>query len=122
MPSPALLARWAAQLAPVAVPAAKRLYEEGRFRQLAIQHARTLVDGRFSSEYVDGQRVWVVWAGDEPVVAYPEIADELVEVLALSRPERRRDPHDLPVQRAGERLRALRPRRRGTNEDASDED
>ena len=42
------MARWAAQLAPVAVPVAKRLYEEGRFRQLAIQHAGTLVDGAFS--------------------------------------------------------------------------
>lgn len=116
------MARWAAQLAPVALPVARRLYEEGRFRQLAIQHARTLVDGAFSSEYVDGTRVWVVWSGDEPVVAYPEVAGELDEVLALARPERRRDPDDLPTRRLGERLRSFRSRRGGTGDGASDED
>lgn len=117
MPSPALMARWAAQLAPVAVPVARRLYEQGRFRQLAIQHARTVVDGTFSSEYVDGQRVWVVWVGDEPVVAYPEVDGELSQALSMARPDRRRDPDDLPLQRVGERLRSLRPRRRGTGWD-----
>lgn len=122
MPSPTLLARWAVQLAPVAVPVARRLYDEGRFRQLAIQHARTLVDGQFSSEYVDGTRVWVVWAGDEAVVAYPEVADDLADVLARARPERRRDPDALPLKRAGETLRSLRPRLPGTNEHASDQD
>lgn len=117
------MARWAAQLAPVAVPVAKRLYEEGRFRQLAIQHARTLVDGTFSSEYLDGERVWVVWAGEEPVVAYPESTGDLAAELASARPERRRDPEDLPLQRLGNRVRSLRPRRRGTtsSEDATED-
>lgn len=119
MPSPALLARWAVQLAPVALPAAQRLYEQGRFRQLALMHARTLVDGAFSSEFVDGQRVWVVWAGDEPVTTYPEVgAVDLVEELASVRDDHRKDPDELPTARLRARLRAVRTRRTGELPDA----
>jgi hypothetical protein len=89
---------------PVLAPYLKQLYAQGRFRQLAIVHARTIVDGTFSDERIGGERHWVVWSGDVPIAAYPEPTADLAEVLRRSRPDRRQDPDDLPVTRAMRRL------------------
>jgi hypothetical protein len=105
---------------PLAAQEAKRLAESGRFRQLAIRHAETLRDGRFSRENVVGHEVWVVWAGDRPVMSYPPAADDLRSALRHADPDRRRRPGDLPVRKArrtvagaGRSAAGRVPRRRG---------
>ncbi len=98
-PAASRLARWAVKYGPALLPVAQRLYEQGRWRQLAILHARTLVDGTFSWEMVDGSRVWAVWTGDELVATYPEVAGATAALAGATRPERRQSPDDLRVQR-----------------------
>lgn len=85
---------------PVAVEQARLLVEQGRWRQMAVRHAESIEQGRFSDEWLDGARHWVVWSGDQPVVAYPPVDGELRELLARARPARRRDPQELPTRRA----------------------
>lgn len=101
---------------PMIAPYLRRLYEQGRWRQLAIAHARTLLGGTFSDERISGQRHWVVWAGDRPVAAYPETDADLQRALSQARPDRRRDPDELPLptvlRSAAQRSRALRDRAR----------
>ena len=57
LPPSAKLASWAVRYGPALLPLAQKLYDQGKFRQLAILHARTIVDGSFSWEMVDGERV-----------------------------------------------------------------
>jgi hypothetical protein len=102
LPPTSKLARWAVKYGPLALPYARRLYEHGRFRQLALMHARTLADGTFSWEVHRGERVWVVWSGDEVVATYPErpdLRDRAGHPFPAAKPERRQDPDELTVQR-----------------------
>ena len=80
LPPQAKLARWAVRYGPFVLPYVRKLYEHGRWRQLAILHARTVEDGAFSWEMHGGERIWVVWTADEVVATYPH------------RDERRRQP------------------------------
>jgi hypothetical protein len=107
MPAPVVLARWAAKYGPALLPVAQRLYTQGRFRQLAILHARTIVDGQYSWEMVRGERVWVVWSGDEVVATYPELHGDTEDLFTQARPDRRRDPDDVVVRRVRRRVRQL---------------
>lgn len=110
LPPNAQLARWAVKYGPLVLPYAKRLYDQGRFRQLAILHARTLVEGTFSWEMVDGERVWVVWADDDVVATYPDrpdLHDRAGHPFPAARPDRRQVPDELPTQRVVRRLAAL---------------
>jgi hypothetical protein len=84
---------------PVAATELRRLAEQGRFRQVAIRHADTLVHGRVSREVADGQTVYVVWTGAEPVMSYPPVSGDLDDVLRHADPENRRSPEELPTRR-----------------------
>lgn len=132
LPTGSAWARLLVQYGPLVAPYLKRLYEQGRWRQLAIEHARTLVDGRFSDERIDGERHWVVWAGDHPVMAYPEVGADLPSALAHARADRRRDPASLPLRTLGRelaqrtdtakrRLSGIRPARGTDDQKAADE-
>ncbi len=107
VPAPALLARWAVKYGPLVVPVAKRLYEEGRFRQLAILHARTIVQGTFSWEMSSGQRVWVVWSGDEVVATYPEVEGTPDGLFLGALADRRLNANDVVVRRVKRRVAAM---------------
>ncbi|HEX2027771.1 MAG TPA: hypothetical protein VHF25_07200 [Nitriliruptorales bacterium] len=98
---------------PVAVERARRLAEQGRWRQMAVRHAESIEQGRFSDEWIDGARHWVVWSSDQPVVANPPAQGELRNLLALARPARRRDPEQLPTRRARRALAQDHRRHRG---------
>ena len=112
LPPTARLASWAVKYGPALLPLAQKLYEQGKFRQLAILHARTVVDGTFSWEMVDGERVWVVWAGDEVVATYPALRGDAQEQLGTgTRPERRQDPDEVAVRRITRAIRTRLPRR-----------
>ena len=111
LPPSTKLASWAVKYGPALLPLAQKLYEQGKFRQLAILHARTVVEGTFSWEMVDGDRVWVVWTGDEVVATYPELRQGTDRLFATARPERRQDPDDVVVRRITRAVRARLPRR-----------
>ena len=111
LPPTAKLARWAVKYGPALLPLAQKLYEQGKFRQLAILHARTVVEGTFSWEMVGGDRVWVVWSGDEVVATYPELRGDTADLTEATRPERRQDPDDVAVRRITRAIRTRLPSR-----------
>ena len=113
LPPSAKLASWAVRYGPALLPLAQKLYDQGKFRQLAILHARTIVDGTFSWEMVDGDRVWVVWTDDEIVATYPDVRGGTEDVRSMARPERRQDPDDVAVRRITRAVRARLPRPTG---------
>lgn len=120
LPPTAKLARWGVKYGPIVLPYLRKLYEHGRWRQLAILHARTLEDGSFSWEMHDEQRIWVVWTGDDVVATYPhrdDIVDSAGDVLPGSRPTRRQDPDEVTVKRVRRRLRDAAKRLRGGDGD-----
>lgn len=115
LPPQAKLARWAIKYGPLVLPHLRRLYAHGRWRQLAILHARTLQDGSFSWEMHGGERVWVVWVGDELVATYPhrdDLVDSGGEVLPGAQPTRRQDPDEVTVRRVRRRLAEVTDRLR----------
>lgn len=82
---------------------AVRLAQQGQWRQLAILHADSLVDGQFSREVLDdGAPHWIVWQGARPVAAYPEFSGSLEAAVAGHDPAIRRRPEELPTRRARE--------------------
>lgn len=92
---------------------------------MAILHARTLEGGAFSWEMHGGERVWVVWAGDDLVATYPhrpEIVDSGGQVLPGTQPTRRQDPDEVTVRRVRRRLAAVADRFRRDDEVWIDED
>jgi hypothetical protein len=110
LPPTAKLARWAARYGPALLPLAQRLYDHGRFRQLAILHARTIDGGTFSWEMVGGDRIWVVWADDELVATYPTLDGSTDGLFPTARADRRQDPDDVTVRRIMRAARARLPR------------
>ena len=110
LPPTATLARWAARYGPALLPIAQRLYAHGRFRQLAILHARTIDGGTFSWEMVDGDRIWVVWADDEVVATYPTLGGGTEGRFPAARADRRQHPDDVTVRRITRAVRARLPR------------
>lgn len=125
LPPQAQLASWAIRYGPLVLPHLRRLYAHGRWRQLAILHARTLEDGAFSWEMHGGERVWVVWAGDDLVATYPhrpEIVDSDGQVLPGAQPTRRQDPDEVAVRRVRRRLSQVTDRFRRDDEVWIDED
>lgn len=88
-------------LGPAAAKVATDLAQQGRWRQLAVVHADTVVDGSFLKVLIDAQPHWVVWSRDEPVAAYPTLAGDLAELTKAVDLDKRQRPEDL-------RTRALR--------------
>ena len=97
-------------LGPAAAKTATDLARQGRWRQLAVVHADTVVDGTFLRVPIDGEPHWVVWSGDDPVAAYPPPATDLSEALRSVDLARRRRPDDLRL-RSARREAADRARR-----------
>lgn len=89
------------RVGPAAASQAVRMARHGQWRQLAILHADSLVEGRFSREVLDdGDIHWVVWQDDKPVAVYPRFDGSLEEALRGHDPGIRRVPGDLPTRRA----------------------
>ena len=95
---------------PTVAARARELAKQGRWRQLAIVHADTVVEGRLARVPIDGDPYWVVWSAGEPVAAYPPYSGDLAEAVRSVDVTRLRRPDDLPLRsarrRAGERSRA----------------
>lgn len=107
-------------LGPTAATMATDLAQQGRWRQLAVVHADTVVDGSFAKVPVEGEPHWIVWTGDEPIAAYPPHTGDLHEVVKAVDLEKRQRPDELRTRamrrEAAERSRRIRralPRRGG---------
>lgn len=108
-------------LGPTAAKAAGDLVKQGRWRQLAIVHADTLVDGSFMKVLIRGEAHWVVWSRDAAVAAYPLIDGDLDEAVRDVDLSKRQQPDELrgraARQETTDRVRGVRDaigaRRRG---------
>jgi hypothetical protein len=91
------------QAGPAVASQATNLARHGQWRQLAILHADSLVDGAFSREVLDDGAVhWVVWRGEQPVASYPAFDGPLEPALEGHDPAIRRSPRELPTRRVKE--------------------
>ncbi|MGW0230493.1 hypothetical protein ACWDWO_19440 [Actinopolymorpha singaporensis] len=96
------------------------LARQGNRRQ-ALKHAGTVVDGSVLRVFHRGEQVWVVFAGESPIAAYPGVDRPLPELLEHADLNRRVRPGEEPTSRLPKGLparvpdavRKLRPRRRG---------
>ena len=91
-------------LGPAAAKAAADLAKQGRWRQLAVLHADTLVDGTFMKVPLAGQPHWVVWSGAQPVGAYPTYEGDLEHAVRHVDLTKRERPQDLRVRTAKREL------------------
>lgn len=74
-------------------------------RRRAFEKARTVVDGTVLRQLHGDQVIWVVYAGDEPVTAYPLPDVPVEDVVRHARLSERRTPEDYDRSRARERAR-----------------
>src|SRR6185312_115673 len=72
-------------------------------RQHAIRKAR-MTGGRFGSWIADGRTRWVVFAGDEPIDAFPALEGDLTAALRHYDRSRLRRPDDLRTAVARQRF------------------
>ena len=84
-------------------------------RRRAVEKARTVVDGTVLRQIHGDQVVWVVYAGDEPITAYPLVDVELDELTKRARLSERMTPEQYDETRARARAKrvARTVRRRG---------
>lgn len=84
-------------------------------RRSAVEKARTVVDGTVLRQIHGDQVVWVVYAGDEPITAYPLPDVELDELTRRAKLSERMTPEQYDESRARARAKraATAVRRRG---------
>jgi hypothetical protein len=96
--------------APVIVPAierargpatdyAKARLDAARQRRLAVLEAASLKNGTVLELLHREKPVWVVYSGDRPVTAHPEVGVSLDELVQHADLDRRRRPEDFPTAR-----------------------
>lgn len=85
-------------------------------RRRAVEKARTVVDGTVLRQIHGDQVVWVVYAGDEPLTAYPLPDIDLAELTKRAKLSDRLTPEQYDESRARARAkraaRTVRRRRR----------
>jgi len=78
---------------------AKAQLEAARQRRLAVTKAASVRDGTVLRLLHGEQTVWVVYSGDEPISAHPDIGVPLPKLVAHADLDRRRPPEDFPTAR-----------------------
>lgn len=78
---------------------ARKALDRRQARRTAIAKARTVTDGMLLRQLHGDQPVWVVFSGDEPVAAYPELGVPMATLLERADLTRRVRPEDLPTPR-----------------------
>jgi hypothetical protein len=78
---------------------AKARLEAARQRRMAVTKAASVRDGTVLQLLHGEQTVWVVYSGDQPVSAHPDIGVPLAELVAHADLDRRRPPEDFPTPR-----------------------
>lgn len=84
--------------------------EEASARRTAFQKAETVVDGSVLKQIDDGRPVWVVYAGDEPVDAFPKPSVPLATLVDHADLSARVTPEVHRAQQLGERARRVQKR------------
>lgn len=87
---------------------ARSRLEAARQQRLAVVKAASLTDGSMLEVLHGETPVWVVFSGDEPVSAHPEVGVPLADLLKYADLDLRRRPGDFPTAR--ERASAMRRR------------
>jgi hypothetical protein len=80
------------QLWPMVKPTVERGRQNAVAWRTARVHADRVRDGSYLDVFIDGERHWVVWSGDQPVAAYPAITRDLAEAVSAVDLNRRRRP------------------------------
>lgn len=92
-----------------AMAAGQKVVDRQRARRRALEHAATLREGTvlktFDPRSDSGEPVWVVFAGDEVLAAYPATTTPLPELVAKSDLDTRMRPAEVPLP--GDRVRQL---------------
>ena len=78
---------------------ARARLEAARQRRLAVSKAASVRDGTVLRLLHGEQTIWVVYSGDEPVSAHPDVGVPLAELVAHADLDRRRAPEDFPTPR-----------------------
>jgi hypothetical protein len=91
-------------------------------RRNAIKRAKSTNDGALAPVLLEGKLRYVVFAGDDPVEAYPPVKGELPALLKEYNGYGKRRPDELPTSRAKRRLMAFKPWQRESTQDALDDD
>jgi hypothetical protein len=78
---------------------ARTRVEASRQRRLAVAKAESVHDGTVLRLMHGEQTVWVVYSGDEPISAHPDIGVPLAELTDHANLERRRRPSEFPSAR-----------------------
>ncbi|HVM20284.1 MAG TPA: hypothetical protein VM307_10020 [Egibacteraceae bacterium] len=92
-------------LGPAAGKLATDLVRQQRWRQLAVVHADSVVDGSLKKLVLSAQPHWVVWSGDEAVAVYPPFDGDLDEALRNVDLGKRVRPDEMPSRQRRERVR-----------------
>lgn len=100
--------------------AARNKAEAALARRTAFQKAETVVSGSVLKQIDAGKPVWVVYAGDEPVDAFPMPAAlaQVVEHADLSARVTPEAYHAQQLRQRARRARARLPRRKGADGEA----
>lgn len=92
-----------------AMKAAQTALDRQKAKRRALEHAATVREGSvlktFDPRADQGDPVWVVFAGDEPIASHPSTATPLPELVAKSDLSTRLRPEDAPTPR--ERVRRV---------------
>ena len=78
---------------------AKSRVEAARQRRLAVAKAESVRDGTVLRLLHGEQTVWVVYSGNEPISAHPDLGVPLAELTQHADLERRRRPAEFPSAR-----------------------
>ena len=78
---------------------AKAHLEAVRQRRLAVAKAASVRDGTVLRLLHGEQTVWVVYSGEQPISAHPDVGVPLPELVAHADLDQRRPPEDFPTPR-----------------------
>jgi len=84
--------------------------EAASARRTAFAKAETVVDGSVLKQIDDGKPVWVVYAGDEPVDAFPKPSVPLATLVEHAILSARVTPEDYRAHQLRERARRVQAR------------
>lgn len=74
-------------------------------KKLAFEKARTLVDGTVLRQLQGEQVIWVVFAGEVPVAAYPAVEEDLADLVKHAKLSDRQTPEQYDASRVRQRAK-----------------
>lgn len=87
-----------------AVDAVKEQQTRNKNRRHALDKARTVTDGSVLRQRHNEEIVWVVFAGDEPVAVYPNVAVPMADLIQHADLTKRLTPEQVDSKRVRRRV------------------